>query len=698
MSFELIHKPTFTNQLLAIPNDQIGLILDKIERILRQDPSPHDKLKKKLHGYKGNVYRLRCGDYRIIYTYGDGWVTLLGVDNRKDIYKGERLMAEAPDVSIGDLSNADALLLPVTQPAYSPKRDDTQTTIEDELPVTIDDDLLRRLRVPEAYFQTLCACRTVDDLVAADVPDLMRDRVFDCVTSPDFDRVLQEPDYVTGEVDDLLRFKEGELMGFLLKLSPEQEKLVSWAVNAAGPTLVKGGPGTGKSTVALHRVRAMLKSLHASGVTNPRLLFTTYTNALVAFSRQLLESLLGDDMRYVDVRTADSLAMWIVGSDSGGPRIASNEELRQAMTRAIASARFDGTTQEQAALRRTVQRLGVEYLTEEIAGVIEARQLRMLTAYLAATRQGRKHPLGAIQRTAIWRVREGFLQALAEMQRQTWQQVHARALELVEGSCGPERYDAVIVDEAQDLDPSVLRMLVELCRAPNRIFVTADANQSIYGSGFRWTDVHTSLQFQGRTGILRANFRSTREIGEAAQSYLGEGMLDDEEVERAYAHSGLLPAVRTVRGGRGEESELLARFLPAAAREWRLGLGACAVLCPTERAGKSVAADLAARGLNATFMTGRELDLARRCIKVITLKSAKGLEFPVVALAGFPSGAYPPLRADIPGEQRDEVLPRERRTIFVGMTRAMRALLVVIPAATISPLLTGFDSAYWNLG
>ena len=33
-------------------------------------------------------------------------------------------------------------------------------------------------------------------------------------------------------------------------------------------------------------------------------------------------------------------------------------------------------------------------------------------------------------------------------------------------------------------------MLVGLCRAPDRLFVTADANQSIYGSGFRWTDVH----------------------------------------------------------------------------------------------------------------------------------------------------------------------------------------------------------------
>ncbi len=81
----------------------------------------------------------------------------------------------------------------------------------------------------------------------------------------------------------------------------------------------------------------------------------------------------------------------------------------------------------------------------------------------------------------------------------------------------------------------------------------------------------------------------------------------------------------------------------------------------------------------------------------MTLKSAKGLEFPVVALAGFPR-AYPPLRGGMSEEQRDEVLPRERRTIFVGMTRAMRALLMVVPAGTTSPLLTGFDGRFWNLG
>ena len=65
-----------------------------------------------------------------------------------------------------------------------------------------------------------------------------------------------EPELVApGGIDDLLRYAQGELVGFLLRLNPEQEKYVTWATTANGPTLVKGGPGTGKSTVAIYRTR-----------------------------------------------------------------------------------------------------------------------------------------------------------------------------------------------------------------------------------------------------------------------------------------------------------------------------------------------------------------------------------------------------------------------------------------------------------
>mgnify|MGYP001628300067 CR=1 FL=1 len=49
-------------------------------------------------------------------------------------------------------------------------------------------------------------------------------------------------------------------------------------------------------------------------------------------------------------------------------------------------------------------------------------------------------------------------------------------------------------------------------------------------------------------------------------------------------------------------------------------------------------------------------------------------------------------------EQRAELLERERRTLFVAMTRAMRALMVALPEGRELPLFTGFEPKYWNTG
>ena len=329
--------------------------------------------------------------------------------------------------------------------------------------------------------------------------------------------------------------------------------------------------------------------------------------------------------------------------------------------------------------------------------VIVARQVESLQDYMHARRPGRKVRLSDMQKRGIWQVYETFQRQLKGAGVETWEQARARAETLVSKDYELQSYDAVVIDEAKDLDPSMMRLLIKLCKDPSRLFITADANQSIYGSGFNWSDVHESLKFQGRTSVLRANYRSTREIGEAAQSYLATGILDAEPVERMYMNNGPLPVVRPVHHGI-EETHLLARFLRGAARELRLGIGSCAVLCPTKEAGKTIAADLTKSGVEATFMEGRDLDLSQKGVKVLTLNSAKGLEFPIVALAGFSGSRYDYFSLAVFDEEQDEDMARSRRLIFVGMTRAMRALLVAVPAGTSSPLLTGFDETYWNLG
>jgi len=68
-----------------------------------------------------------------------------------------------------------------------------------------------------------------------------------------------------------------------------------------------------------------------------------------------------------------------------------------------------------------------------------------------------------------------------------------------------------------------------------------------------------------------------------------------------------------------------------------------------------------------------------------------------VALAGFVNSNYPIIPGDASDEECKEILARERRTMFVGMTRAMRALLVVVPVTANTPLLHGFDPTFWNL-
>jgi superfamily I DNA/RNA helicase len=413
----------------------------------------------------------------------------------------------------------------------------------------------------------------------------------------------------------------------------------------------------------------------------------------------LLQQLLGEDARFVEVQTADKKMSDIL-KRAGVPKKTPNESnhnlLHTMFHRSVRAAPFEGNLLQRQAQEQAIERLGYSYVQEEIHKILIARQVATFDAYLTARRPGRKVRLKEIEKQAIWCVYQTYAQRLKKVGAETWEQARVRAEALVVRDAEFQSYDAVVVDEAQDLDPALLRLLLQLCKSPSRFFITADANQSIYGSGFNWSDVHEALKFSGRTSVLRANYRSTREIGEATQSYLSTGILDDEQIEYKYMHNGPLPVMRAVQS-REEETQLLVRFLRSAPRELRFSTGSCAVLCPSNNIGRALAASLRTGGIEATFMEGRDLNLSWHGVKVITLNSAKGLEFPIVALAGFAGSRYANLTLDAQGEKLEEELARLRRTIFVGMTRAMRALLVIVPSNSMSPLLSAFDARYWNL-
>lgn len=693
--WQMLMKEAFLQDLGKLQPKDTHQIIAKVNTLI-QDPLPDGDVKKQLIHHQGKPYRIRSGDYRILYTFDKSNVCVYRIERRNEATYKQNLQAKPIDGIDADFDDISAFSEAPTGDAWYQEDWFKPKDKSPLLPEPITVELLNKLQVPKGYHQRLLPVKTEQELYdcEGEVDEIVILQLIQYLFETPLQQAMQQPNLVLNDVDDLLRYKEGELLTFLLHLSPEQEIYARWSMDVTGPTLIKGGPGTGKSTVALYRVRSLLEQLLKTNKA-PRILFTTYTNPLIKSSEQLFQQLLGNNIQYVRVDTFDKLAHKILYHAKQMKEILTNSEQLKLLTQAVAETSLEGNALQQLAQKQTLERIGDTYLLEEINTVITARQITSLTAYQQTPRNGRKVRLNANQRAIAWKIYERFFALLMTIGKETWQQRRARAEQLTEQSHLYHHYDAVAVDEAQDLEPSALRLLIKLCKAPNRIFVTADANQSIYGGGFAWSDVHESLKFQGRTSILRANYRSTQEIGEAAQSYLTYGSLDTEIIERQYIHTGPMPDARSVQNS-VYEAQLLANYFQKAARNFRLTLSSCAILCPNEKVGKALAYSLTDLGLETTFMESTDINLTRSGVKVLTLHASKGLEFPIVALAGFigsPDAFFPD--AD-EGDQRQEKLANYRRVMFVGMTRAMRTLLVVTPTDPDSPLLQGFDPTLWN--
>ncbi len=133
-----------------------------------------------------------------------------------------------------------------------------------------------------------------------------------------------------------------------------------------------------------------------------------------------------------------------------------------------------------------------------------------------------------------------------------------------------------------------------------------------------------------------------------------------EQVDHIINATGLVAHYQQERGDRGEARVENLNELVSAARGF-------------EPDGEAQTAPLASFLSHAVLESGEEqADAWEDSVQMMTLHSAKGLEFPVVFLCGMEDGLFPHTRSitDIDG------LEEERRLCYVGTTRAMKQLFL----------------------
>ncbi len=139
-----------------------------------------------------------------------------------------------------------------------------------------------------------------------------------------------------------------------------------------------------------------------------------------------------------------------------------------------------------------------------------------------------------------------------------------------------------------------------------------------------------------------------------------------EQVDSAIQKSGLIAHYQKEKGERGEARIENLEELVSAARQFEY---APETTDPDEIRMEPLPAFLSHAALEAG---DAQAEKNTDCVQLMTLHSAKGLEFPLVFLAGMEEGLFPHGRSvEEPGR-----LEEERRLCYVGITRAKKQLYI----------------------
>jgi superfamily I DNA/RNA helicase/mRNA-degrading endonuclease RelE of RelBE toxin-antitoxin system len=677
-------------EVMKLPQGEKGAFYTFLHKFRHNPDSPGPR-RKQLKG-DSRLWSARVtDDYRALLLHiGEQDYLVLSVKHRKDVYENldryeYRINRVTGGIEVVDLTAVgDSLvgrLIPETdappQPpaglfaAYSPQQLLDLGVVEPLLGsiarITTEDELLALAEIaPQLTAEVLLALyegRTVDEVMEQVTTPVKADETVDIT---DFTAALARPATpVTSDDAAMQAVIDQPFEQWQLFLHPTQGKLV--AKDYRGPVKVSGGPGTGKTVVALHRVKHLASTLEPG--TDRPVLLTTFNRNLAADLRTRLLALAGPELAdRVDIVNIYRLASRVVAEAGAGEgrRIIDNEKALELWARLL--------------MERKKPPFDAEFLADEWAQVILGQVVDSRAAYFQARRTGRGRALTREERNNVWNEVERFTQRLDESGLWTWRQVAAAAARVEQDRTASDtyRYRHIVVDEAQDLGPAHWKMLrAMVADGPNDIFLVGDTHQRIYNNYVTLSSL--GINVRGRSSRLTLSYRTTRQILATALGMLTGQTYDDLDggTDTLGGYRSLLrgpqPSVHGVSSWHDEQDLIVSQL-----KAWGPN-SSLAVCVPIRQMVTDVLSRLSTVGIPAAEI-GPDGPRSPDGVHVGTMHRFKGLEYQRMIIAGVREGLVPHSdieqhRGDPRRYERDRM--RDRSRLFVAATRARDELAII---------------------
>jgi tetratricopeptide (TPR) repeat protein len=429
---------------------------------------------------------------------------------------------------------------------------------------------------------------------------------------------------------------EGELE---LKLMRDQYEIL----RAPGPLLLAGGAGSGKTTIAIHRLVEARRQMDSG-----RLLYVSYSPWLVDYAKRL----------YRDVTLARG-----ADPDHAPPQFFTFSDLYRKFLPSTMPENPLMTMDSFAAwLKYSAPHADASLVWEEVRSILKGACLNLGKTMLDERDYydlGRKRaPLFANDRPEIFAIGQRYQQWLASNGRLDQIDLCRAAFrESRHGRGG--KYDVVICDEVQDLTELETAFVLSLSASTSLsgLMLAGDTQQIVNPTGFRWAEPRQAIAkalgaiSAPKPARLRRNCRSVRPVVELANAILTL----KQEIFGRYEDDGLEDAV--VEGGAPIQIAASEKQVLESIR----GFGPrCAILVLDDE-------------------EGRRLHSALQTTRIFHVRDAKGLEFDTVVLWKLISSSGSTVDRFMRGSSgmdHDARLKQFLQHLYVAATRARRHLAI----------------------